>query len=196
VKNPARRLSAALLLACCRSGKYLWVTLVFLVFIASPAHALTFHFSFTNSGNGGGIVEGDIYGLSDNASSSATDLQVTSNTGGFGVGGYLGNAFINGFTVAGGVITDVTFEYYGADNVAPNVICCSLVLYGQPGGNTVAGLGNSRLAANESDSNLTFQRVSEAPLPGALPLFATGLGALGLLGMRRKRKKTAAMAAA
>jgi hypothetical protein len=30
--------------------------------------------------------------------------------------------------------------------------------------------------------------VSEVPLPGALPLFATGLGALGLLGWRRKRK--------
>ena len=26
------------------------------------------------------------------------------------------------------------------------------------------------------------------PLPGTLPLFATGLGALGLLGWRRKRK--------
>ena len=29
------------------------------------------------------------------------------------------------------------------------------------------------------------------PLPGALPLFATGLGALGLLGFRRKRKAAA-----
>jgi hypothetical protein len=29
------------------------------------------------------------------------------------------------------------------------------------------------------------------PLPGALPLFATGLGALGLLGWRRKRKALA-----
>jgi len=26
------------------------------------------------------------------------------------------------------------------------------------------------------------------PLPAAFPLFATGLGALGLLGLRRKRK--------
>ena len=30
------------------------------------------------------------------------------------------------------------------------------------------------------------------PLPTALPLFATGLGALGLLGWRRKRKAQAA----
>jgi hypothetical protein len=34
--------------------------------------------------------------------------------------------------------------------------------------------------------------VSPVPLPAALPLFATGLGALGLLGWRRKKKATAA----
>ena len=33
--------------------------------------------------------------------------------------------------------------------------------------------------------------VSGTPLPAALPLFASGLGALGLLGWRRKRKATA-----
>ena len=32
---------------------------------------------------------------------------------------------------------------------------------------------------------------AETPLPAALPLFATGLGALGLLGWRRKRKQAA-----
>ena len=32
------------------------------------------------------------------------------------------------------------------------------------------------------------------PLPAALPLFATGLGAIGLFGWRRKRKNTAAAA--
>ena len=34
------------------------------------------------------------------------------------------------------------------------------------------------------DASLT----TTTPLPAALPLFATGLGALGLLGWRRKRK--------
>jgi hypothetical protein len=34
--------------------------------------------------------------------------------------------------------------------------------------------------------------ISETPLPAALPLFATGLGALGLFGWRRKRKAQAA----
>ena len=37
--------------------------------------------------------------------------------------------------------------------------------------------------------------LAETPLPAALPLFATGLGALGLLGWRRKRTAAAAIAA-
>jgi hypothetical protein len=35
------------------------------------------------------------------------------------------------------------------------------------------------------------QASSAIPLPAALPLFATGLGGLGLLGWRRKRKAQA-----
>jgi hypothetical protein len=42
------------------------------------------------------------------------------------------------------------------------------------------------------DANLApVSEVGETPLPGALPLFATGLGALGLLGWRKKRKAKA-----
>jgi hypothetical protein len=42
--------------------------------------------------------------------------------------------------------------------------------------------------AVSGDELLTSVSTSAVPLPGALPLFATGLGAPGLLGWRRKRK--------
>jgi len=49
-----------------------------------------------------------------------------------------------------------------------------------------------------ADAHLTVTNpdLSTTPLPATLPLFATGLGALGLLGWRRKRKNVAALAAA
>ena len=42
-----------------------------------------------------------------------------------------------------------------------------------------------------SNGHNTYNGVSGTPLPAALPLFATGLGAMGLLGWRRKRKSAA-----
>jgi hypothetical protein len=39
---------------------------------------------------------------------------------------------------------------------------------------------------------MEFAATPVVPLPAALPLFATGLGALGLLGWRRKNKAIAA----
>jgi hypothetical protein len=44
----------------------------------------------------------------------------------------------------------------------------------------------------EAQSSGTELGTSTTPLPAALPLFASGLGALGLLGWRRKRKAQAA----
>jgi len=41
----------------------------------------------------------------------------------------------------------------------------------------------------------SITELSATPLPAALPLFASGLGGLGLLGWRRKRKNAAAIAA-
>jgi hypothetical protein len=47
-------------------------------------------------------------------------------------------------------------------------------------------------STNDSSGILIAEGIT--PLPAALPLFATGLGALGLLGWRRKRKARAAAA--
>lgn len=47
------------------------------------------------------------------------------------------------------------------------------------------------------DGNVTAGiDLSTTPIPAALPLFASGLGAMGLFGWRRKRKHTTAIAAA
>ena len=54
-------------------------------------------------------------------------------------------------------------------------------------------IGNSLPAVALTD--LTITPASETPLPAALPLFASGLGAMGLLARRRKRKAAAAIAA-
>jgi hypothetical protein len=43
--------------------------------------------------------------------------------------------------------------------------------------------------------NFTETVVGTTPLPAALPLFATGLGLMGLLGWRRKKKAPAALEA-
>jgi hypothetical protein len=59
--------------------------------------------------------------------------------------------------------------------------------------------GNSASIRGGTFSDLnkafTFQilgsELAQTPLPAALPLFATGLGALGLVGWRRKRKAAA-----
>ena len=48
----------------------------------------------------------------------------------------------------------------------------------------------------EYGEELQIATVAPTPLPPALPLFATGLGVMGLLGWRRKRKKNSAVVAA
>ena len=44
---------------------------------------------------------------------------------------------------------------------------------------------------SNSDGQIASISINQVPLPAALPLFVAGLGLLGLLGLRRKRKATA-----
>lgn len=65
-----------------------------------------------------------------------------------------------------------------------------------PSGTLISFEDNAQ--GNYNDTPFVFTNVATGPasviatpLPGALPLFATALGALGVLGWRRKRKVTA-----
>ena len=68
--------------------------------------------------------------------------------------------------------------------------CCGAPMLGDP-----FLLADSKTFYLETlTSDVTFSAayaVSATPLPAALPLFASGLGAMGLLGWRRKRKAAA-----
>jgi hypothetical protein len=91
----------------------------------------------------------------------------------------------------------------------PDASCCDLSdggggrledaglqLYSGPEGDPTFILGTFFPLYNYMDGqNDSITISSSAPLPAALPLFATGLGALGLLGWRRKRKVLALAAA-
>lgn len=141
-----------------------------LMFAASlwsyPASALTFHYSF-------GPIEGFISGLNDDATSPAASVTVTVSTIG-GLGEYApGDPNI--FTVSFGTITAAQFDSL--------VGTFELILTTSDGVLVDHGTQNSLHGA--------ISYSATTPLPAALPLFATGLGALGLLGWRRKRRALA-----
>lgn len=104
------------------------------------------------------------------------------------------------FTVdATGTLTAA--DFVGQANFSPNNSYVDLTLvYDGPGsGTNVAGLfqtivpPSGPLDQSGGDfGNGLYTTVSSTPLPAALPLFASGLGALGLLGWHRKRKTAAA----
>jgi hypothetical protein len=76
----------------------------------------------------------------------------------------------------------------------PGVIA-SGALWIWPSDSSSAGLSCGNCTV-DLQTVITYTGVSATPLPAALPLFASGLGAMGLLGWRRKRKNPAAIAAA
>src|SRR5262249_20918472 len=170
------------------------VAVLGVTFWSSSVNALTSHFSFNNAPNFD-LVEGTISGLLNNNSlSAATSVQVTSNPEGFGIGEYIGSPNTNLFSVSGGMVQFANFESLGFQNLAGDlangtdgVTCCSLRLSVING----PGLSNNPNNAGFGSLNLVFTPVSEILLPAALPLFATGLGALGLLAWRRKKKAQA-----
>ena len=97
-------------------------------------------------------------------------------------------AFNAPFTIESG---GPSIEYTGS-----SITSLGNTVYGVEGNGTIMFFGTF---TSISWTNPVFENwygftvgTSETPLPAALPLFASGLGALGLLGWRRKRKTQAA----
>jgi hypothetical protein len=99
----------------------------------------------------------------------------------------------NFFTVTSGAITNAEFTetlFVGPTTQFTLILNINSTITPEP---NQAGFGTRIFVQTDT---ATFQQITATPLPAALPLFATALGGLGLLGMRRKRKKIAATAAA
>ena len=167
------------------------------VFATSAYASVVYDFTFDNSNNGGGTVDGTVtLPSSADGTYAASSVEVTSNTAGFGVGEYV--VFLNEitndtFVVSGGDITSASvFLDFGDANRSPGVKCCSLEFTAF---DSILDGGLSDMNGQLTDgpgSPVTFT-LATTPIPAALPLFATGLGGLGLFGWRRKRKQIAAL---
>ena len=162
---------------------------------AAPVHAVSFNFSFTNQfplGGVNGTVAGRIDGLADTGTSAATAVFITSSPAGLfyplsASDNILAQPSVfvgsNSFTVTNGAMTAENFQaQFPIANSVPQEFFALLLNSGVPQFNANRfGPTTNFLVLSTS---ATF---SQVPLPAALPLFATGLAGLGLLGWRRKR---------
>ncbi len=170
--------------------------------LSPPASALTFDFSFTNGAGGDvpGTVTGEIVGLTDNATSAALAVYITSSPSALGFSFPPSENILsdpgccvvppskNFFTVTNGVLTAVNFTAdialtngdfveLALDSALPEYL---LDLFIPP------GISNDVVSPSAS--------FVATPIPPALPLFSAGLGVMSLFGWRKRRKNAATTA--
>ncbi len=150
---------------------------------------IAFDFSFLDL-HTGHTVSGVVSGLQDNATASASSVFVSYNSGGYGIGEYIGDPLVNSWTVINGEITLAFFLVRGIWNMHPDVVCCSLVMAVDPSEFSTAALSTDP-TINKSplpDTVLAFtpRSTNVVPVPSALALLGAGL--FGLVVSRRKRK--------
>ncbi len=161
----------------------------------STAQAALFDFSFAFSngaiGFSGGTLTGIVRGLTDNATSAASSVEITGNSAGFGLGEYVGNPNKNSWTMVGGAITGFDFRVLGTFNSTPDVTCCTLILIS----------ADSFFGLNQNPSGAGFRSGGPAPvfsrLQTSVPepdmFWLLGASALGIgASMRQSRRSSPA----
>jgi len=137
------------------------------VLVTAPGSALTINFNTPVQSVGAQIQDnriGDLFTAEISAFSGSTLLGTFTRNGFSGSVGDNSNIFL-GVQDTTADITSVTYRTFMSN---PDVLFQSVAI------NQLSIVGSDNVVAT--------------PLPAALPLFAIGLGALGLLGWRRKRK--------
>jgi hypothetical protein len=182
--------------------KYLFIACSLALTIGA-ANATTFDWSITGAfDNGNGTLI---------ASGSGGALTVTSISGTISTAGI--ESIFGPFDITGPLAPGSTYAslpvpgdnllfYPAASLVDSNGISFSVEQAAFPGQQfmNIFFIGGQYflLLSNSSANAITFSvspEISSTPLPAAFPLFASGLGALGLLGWRRKTRKAAPLAA-
>jgi hypothetical protein len=99
--------------------------------------------------------------------------------------GPVGTGFLGAITLENGVPTD--WSFFGSDSRHNTSFVVALSSHSE----SVSFVQDFSFPFGQDRISIFASDPAPAPLPAALPLFATGLGALGLLGWRRKRKQAA-----
>ncbi|MGF1520467.1 MAG: PTPA-CTERM sorting domain-containing protein [Nodosilinea sp.] len=141
--------------------------------LSPAAMALSFGFSFTNTAYNSENVTGIVRGLTE-GTSSATSVEILSNTGGFGLGEYVGNPppgaefYRNTWSVRNGMVNAVDFLSFGGDDFTP-VANSSLALgpfFPPEGGGlpfAAAGLSPFEFGlTSRPDAGLTFTPIADS----------------------------------
>jgi hypothetical protein len=171
--------------------------------MAAQATLLDFTFSFTGTvppGNIAGTVTGEIFGLTEGATSAATNVIVTSFPAGLGLPlpplTFFSNPSVNSFTVSAmGQITAATYEAGGAISdflelnlpASPTEFLSFLenIKVGIP-----VIVGNQ---VGESLAGVTFTP-APIPEPSSVTLLGIGLGVAALWQLRQRRRQRGAAA--
>lgn len=159
------------------------------IFVDDTGHATaatinpTFTLTGSLSANGGGDSYSYMtmtYTVLDHTKGTQTQSEINTSSGQNVVGGILN------VTLEDLIEYSIVFEIFAYQDNAATV---------SPAFADYSHTLNYYLTNFSSDSGYNYSPVTATPLPAALPLFASSLGAMGLFGWRRKQKNIAALAA-